>query len=409
MEALRENPGFAATAARLQAAWENYRVQYAPLFPTVNSGFNVSRNKRNSTAGFRLTTPRTDNFNLSAAFNWELDLWGKLRNRARAARQDYLATEADYHAARLSLTANIARGWYNVRQARLQLDLARRTLENFQNNLAILEAGFEKGVQPALDVRLSRGNVAGAESDLAQQERLLDAAIRSLETLLGRYPSRQLENPGDFPQSLDAVPAGLPSDLLRRRPDLLAAEARYLAAAERTDAARKDLLPSFSITASGGTNSDKMRNILDPMQNVWNLATGISMPVFQGGRLMRSRDRAKAAQVAAWEDYRQVALEALREVETALAAERWLAEQVEAQARNVGESIEAENLAWSQYQRGLTQIITVLEAQRRSVNAQASWIQLNNARMQNRISLYLALGGSFESQAPAEPAETTQP
>ncbi len=395
-EAQRNNPNLRAAAARMEAVAANARAAGAGLLPSANANSSASRNKRSGAAGFRLTNPVNDSFNLNAGIAWELDLWGKIRNRAKAASADHEASLADYQAARLSLAANTVAGWFNTLEAQLQVRLSEQTLKSFQTNLTVIEQGFDRGVNGALDVRLSRANVANARANLRQREQQRDAAVRALETLLGRYPANRIAAADNLPALTKDIPVGLPSELLRRRPDILAAERRLAASDERFQAARKDMLPTISLSANGGTQSSELKDILDPDSNVWGFAANLAQPVFQGGRLRALAKAGQANVEASIANYKQTALTAFREVETSLAAASYLREREAALRTATEESSAAEKLAWSAYQRGIVDIVTVLESERRSFNARSSLIQISNLRLQNRLNLHLALGGDFE-------------
>jgi outer membrane protein TolC len=187
----------------------------------------------------------------------------------------------------------------------------------------------------------------------------------------------------------------LPSDLLHRRPDLIAAERQLAASLERVKIAKKDLLPTISLSSSTGTSSGELRDILDPDLLIWNIAGNLTQPIFQGGRLLAGIDLANANSRSALANYAQVALNAFRELESLLAAEGFLQDELSASEQAAIESVAAEELAWQQYQRGLVDIITVLESQRRAFTAQSSLLSVMNNRLANRINLYLALGGNF--------------
>jgi len=398
-DAMEGNFDLQAAAARVEAARGRAKIDAADRYPQVSAGLNASRTKRNSTGNFAIVSSVSNNFNTGLDVSWEADVWGKLRNQARAGLLESEATAADYHAARLSLAANISQAWFNAIEAKLQVELAHKTANSFRNNLEVIEAGFRNGINGALEVRLERANVAGAEGRLEARKILLDEAVRTLEVLLGRYPSSSLELANHLPEINRNVPPGLPSELLERRPDVQAAELRFAASDERVQQARKNLLPSINLTASGGTSTDEFKNLLDGDFLVWSIASGLTAPIFQGGRLRAQVDVTLADQTEAVADYAQVALQAFQEVETALTAERLLVEQEIALQTAATESIEAEKLALEQYRAGLVDIVTLLESQRRSFEAQSALIETSNQRLQNRIDLYLALGGSFSQQA----------
>ena len=324
-----------------------------------------------------------------------------------AAVADVEATEAEFRGARLSLAAQTARAFFDALAARLQVELAERNYETFVANVTLVEEGITRGVFRALDVRLTRSNMADALSSLEGRKRQLDGAVRALEVLLGRYPGAEIAVAGSLPELDSPPPSGLVSDLLERRPDLVAAERRLAAALQRRKESSKDRLPTLSLTTSGGTSTPQLRESLDPESNVWSFAANLTAPLFEGGRRAAVFRQRAAELEAAVSDYRETTLQALREVEAALAAEVFLREQNRALDRSVAESTEADTLAWQEYQRGLSDIVTALESRRRAVNSESARIEIWNQRLQNRLDLYLALGGSFD-ETPEQEEETEE-
>ena len=398
-EALTHNFNLLATAARLESARSTAIIEGADRWPQISAGQSNSRRQRTGAGGFAITSSRSNNFNLSLDLSWEIDLWGKLRNRHRAAIADWQAAEEDYRAARLSLAAQTAQAWFNAIEAELQVDLARETVKSFEANLGTVEQRFRAGITRALDLRLTRANVANAQSNFASRRRQRDVAVRGLEVLLGRYPSYDLGTSMALPVIGKTIPAGLPAELVSRRPDILAAEQRLAAAEQRVGEAKKARLPAIRLTSSGGTSTDEFAELLNTEFKVWSLASGITQPIFQGRRLKANMKRSQAEHKRAWATYSQQVLTAFREVETALAAESYLTAQEAALKRAVDESIGAEELVWDQYGKGLNDIITVLESQRRSFDSKRQLLQISNERLQNRVDLYLALGGDFGNPA----------
>jgi NodT family efflux transporter outer membrane factor (OMF) lipoprotein len=394
-EALLHNYDLKAAAARVKAAQALVKINGADRFPQISSAFEGSRSQRNSTGGFSISSPISNSFGVDFTLNWELDIWGKLQNQTNAAELDFKATEADYQAARLSLAANVVKFWFDLVEARLQSDLLNKKVIAFENARQIIEDGYVIGVSSALDVRLARANVASAQSQLNAQNILLDNATRSLEILLGRYPGAELNGTEKLPMLAKPVTTGLPIALLRRRPDLLAAEQRLAGTDQRVSQAIKSFLPSLSLGASGGTNTSHIRDVLDYESLIWNIVGNLAQPIFQGGRLIAQKFQADANNQEALANYGQVVLQAFFEVETAIKAENFLHEQEQALQLAATESVEAESLALEEYNAGIVDMITLLESQRRSYDAQSALLQISNQRLANRVNLHLALGGSF--------------
>ena len=394
-QALAHNHNLQSVAARLEISRADTVIFGADRYPQIFAGVSGARRQRTGTSGFALTSNRSDTFGISFDVNWEVDLWGRLRDRARASVADFQASESEYRSARLSLAGRTSKSWFDTVEAELQVKLAEDTLESFEDNLEVVEERFRRGISRALDVRLTRTNVAAARSNLHSRMRLRDLEVRTLEVIMGRYPAYKLALASDLPVITQPVPAGLPAELLERRPDIRAAERRLAAADSRLKVSKKNRLPAIRLTASGGTSTDDLSEILNTDFKVWSLVGNLAQPLFQGGRLAAEVDRSQAGREQALAEYGQTALQAFREVESALAAEVYLRKQESALRTGAKEALEAEELAWEQYQKGITDIVTVLESQRRAFDSKRQLLQISNQRLQNRIDLYLALGGDF--------------
>jgi NodT family efflux transporter outer membrane factor (OMF) lipoprotein len=393
--ALRQNFELKAVVSRVDAARARSRAVGADRYPLLDVEYRGSRTQREETDGAGAIENPLTRQSLSVELAWELDVWGRLRAASRAAVADYQAAEKDLAAARLLLSANVARAWFNALEAEQQVLLAENTLKSFRSSLSIIEQRFQRGIGTALDVRLARGNVATAEANLSLTRGDRDAALRSLKVLTGAYPDTDIEMSGGLPQFTSRVPAGLPSELLLRRPDLDAERWRVLANSERLRASKRELFPRFVLTGSAGTASGTLIDLLQWDRLIWNIAGGVIQPVFQGGRIRAGIDLASASEGEAIALYAQTVLDAFREVETALAAEHFLTLQERALLTSVKEQNAALQIAQRQYEGGLVGIITLLETQRRAFNAESAWLATLNLKLQNRINLHLALGGDF--------------
>jgi NodT family efflux transporter outer membrane factor (OMF) lipoprotein len=397
-EAVLNNFDLSASLSRVLQAQERAKIAGADRVPALNTGVRTTRSQGLRGAAFQ--TVRANNFNFSLDLSWEVDLWGRIRN-LHDAELDRVTSEANlYEAARLSLAANVTKTAFEIVESREQMELIRRNLSSLRTNLQILDSKLEAGDaddRTALDISLSRADVARAESNLLAEERQRDAAKRVLETLLGRYPSGTIEELTHLPRPGRSVPAGLPSELLLRRPDLLAAEAQVDAALKELAASRKALLPAISITGDGGTaTTDDFGDLFNIQNLVWSIGQNLTRPLYQGGRLKAEIRLSEEQKDEIASNYAETALTAFREVETALAAERYLLGQVVALEKASSEARRAEGLSQSQYEQGLVDIITLLESQRRSFDAQSALLAARLEAYRNRVDLYLALGGDFD-------------
>lgn len=391
-EALARNHSLKAAAAAFREARESSIIVRARSLPSVGLSGNASLSDAPA-------VERSENYGMNLAASWEPDLWGRLRNLSNAASAEEKAALEDYRGARLSLAANTAKTWCNLISAEQELALARETLDSFEKNLRFIERNYKGTGEGALDIQFGRTNVSSARRAVESRMLERDDAARSLELLLGRYPAGKSTSPRNLPQLKQNVPAGLPADLIDRRPDLAAARARLFASAQRADAARKALLPSFSITGSGGASTARLTDLLDTDRLVGILAGRFTQILSEGGAVSAEARAALERNEIQLRNYAQTALEAFREVEATLAADRSLALQETFLTSELEQAALAEKQAERNYSEGINpNILSVLEAQRRANNARASMIRLRNQRIQNRIDLHLALGGDFQTQ-----------
>ncbi|WP_210396227.1 efflux transporter outer membrane subunit [Motiliproteus sediminis] len=397
-EALASNPTLRVAEFQLRESRFAADVAGAAEQPSLDANFQGGRARRAGTS--------SDSFSAGLNAAWELDLWQRLSRAAQAAVTDRDALAADLRAARLSLAANVAKGWFLAVEARQQQQLSERLVANLEQSLEVLESGYRAGLVAALDIHLARANLATERSRLADRRSAVGDRLRELETLLGRYPGRALVVDAQLPPLPPAVPVGLPSQLLARRADIRAAELRLVAAGLRQDAAHADRFPRISLTGSLGGSSDELGQLLSGDSLVWSLFGNLAQPLFDGGRLEALEGQAASRFEQAQERYRATLLQAFSEVEGALEQESELRNLVASLALGVAESDLAEQLAYEQYRRGLVDIVTVLEAQRRAFNARSAYIAARNRQLQTRINLHLALGGDFAA-APSQQTGNT--
>ena len=304
-------------------------------------------------------------------------------------------------AAGLTVTA-----WFVVAEAVEQLRLAEATLASFRASADQVRERYEAGIRPSLDYRLSLANLKGAEANLYNRRQQLDLAKRQLEMLLGRYPEAGIGTPTELGATPPEIPAGIPSELVARRPDLTAAERRLVASGELVHVAKAARYPRLSLTATGGTATRALTDLLDGNFSVWSIVGNLVQPIFEGGRIRAGIERAEAVEDEGLASYINAVLNAYLEVERALAAEDFLAAREKALGEASLQSTAAESLAYDRYRSGLEDYVTVLESQRRSFDAESAWISVRRLRLDNRVGLYLALGGGFDrGTRPELPAE----
>ena len=398
-EALAANPNLQVTAARFNQAIAEARIAGANRLPTAGLGLNGTRQKISTFGPSSTGGVRFENYDLALNLSWEIDLWGQLRDRSSSAIALVQSSQAELNGAELSLATQVAKAWFNYIEAKEQLRLAERTAQADAANLQTIEDRFKRGLSQGLELRQVRTQQGFSAADIEIRKRSLDAATRSLETLVGRYPRAALTTSESLQSIPKAIPAGLPADLLTRRPDIVAAERRLASTDKELIATRKNLLPKISLTASSGSSSQEFQNLLDSNFSVWSLGANLTQPIFQGGRILANIDRSAALRDQALANYRATALQAFLEVESTLAAERFLQREQSQLALAAEEAEATETLAWKRYRDGTSDFLNVLNAQRSAASARSRLINLRNLLIQNRLDLYLSLGGPFENES----------
>jgi NodT family efflux transporter outer membrane factor (OMF) lipoprotein len=378
-----QNPNMRLLAAQVDRAVAQARLAGAALKPTVSLGADLS-----GTGGDAALSGGSAGVGVVAS--WEWDVWGRVQAGASAAEENLRATVADFEYARQSLAANVAKTWYLATELELQTQLAGETVEILSKLVDLVEKKHEVGQVSMQDVHLVRADLASAEDALRQAIGGQQQAQRALELLLGRYPAAEIETADELIPVPPPVPVGLPSTLLERRPDLIAAERRVAAAFLLTEQARLAKLPRFTLTAGVGASSDLN-------DAIGNLGTGLFAPLFAGGALEAQLESATADQEAAIAAYGATALSAFEEVESALVNEKLLEERQGFLASAEQENLKAYELAQIQYDVGKIDLLSVLQMQSRWNGARIGLVRIENERLTQRINLHLALGGSFAS------------
>jgi multidrug efflux system outer membrane protein len=405
--ALQQNLDLALSATRLEAARAQARIAGAALSPTVGARGDGGRQRQNFVGlpipgtGNQVLSSNTSSFGVSLDVSWELDLWGKLDARSRAAEAAYQATAADHAGIQLSLAGQTAKTWFALTEARLQLDNATSTVQAYEQSTRILRGRFAERGLGALDLRLSESQLASAKALQAAYSEGLERLVRQLEILCGEYPAGSLEGSAQFPALPALAPSLLPSELLRRRPDLVAAEERLKQADLQLYAARGDLYPSLSLSASAGRRSAEAGDLTSSEFDIWSLVGNISAPIFQGGRLNALVDLEAAGVKSALNAWGRDLLNAFLEVESTLAAEAHLARREEELARASVHASAARSLAEDRYQLGRNDILAVLDARQRAFVNQSAQLSARRALFDLRVDLFLALGGGFGETQPA--------
>jgi NodT family efflux transporter outer membrane factor (OMF) lipoprotein len=387
-EAQANNRNLQASAANVDRSWALAKQAGAALSPQVglSAGGGGSGNG-NSGSG---------NFNLGVQASWELDIWGRISSGQQAALQSAESADADYKFAQHSLAASVARSYFVAIEAQRQEQLANDVVTAIGKITNIVQIQFDNGAATQQDVSLARSDLAAARESLAAAKGGKRDALRALELLLGRYPGADIEVRSALPAVPAPPPAGIPSAILERRPDIIAAERRIAAAINTVNQAHAAKLPSVSLSGSLGGSSSGLSNLLNPTNLAWQLASSLLVPVMDGGALDAGIEIADADQKAAVAAYADAALTAFGEVETALDQGVVLRERKSSLNEVVREINTALTIAEIRFQEGESDLLDVLQIQQRKFGAQSNLISLERSELDQFINLNLALGGSWE-------------
>lgn len=396
-EALANNPDLHAAAARWQQAEAQIIFARANLLPQINAS-----------AGAGRTDPGhgkiTNDYNGQVSISWQADLWGELRDQTAFASEQAKASGLDYQFARFSLAASVARAWFTAIAARQQLAIDEDLLKLNQRTARVTADKVRVGAGTQLDSEESKGNVALAEDAVQADRQALTAARRAIDVLLGRYPGGKVKLASKLPPLPGPVPTGLPSQLLERRPDVVAADHRVAAAFHQEASAQAAQLPSVNLNGAIGA-------VFDPTSLLWSIGGSLLQPLYAGGAIHGEIELTQAQQREAVANYVSVGIEAFREVESALADERYLKQRQAALQRATVRLGNASRIAEDRYDAGIITILDLTQVRTQYFNARSQLLAVRADRLTQRVNLYLALGGPPLSRAEAAKAQVaaTQP
>ncbi len=388
-EGKANNIDLQVAAGNMDKAWLLAKQSGAALKPSAD--LSLGRAESGSAAG----GASTSNVTVGLQVSWELDIWGRIRAGVHAVEAQAQATEADYIFAQHSLSANIAKTYLKVIEAKLQADITRKNLTILEKTMRITQVKYDNGMSSAQDVALNRANLASAQEQLVTIEGSQRDAIRALEVLLGRYPNAELDISGVLPDLPPPPPAGIPSEILERRPDIVSAERQIASAFDARDQARAARLPSFSLTSTVSGASSSLSDVLDPANVAWKLGANLLAPLFDGGRRKIDVEIATVEQKQAISNYAQKALTAFSEVENNLDQGRVLADRETALLEVQTQSNKAHRIAEIRYKEGESDLLDTLQIQQRAIAAESNLLSIKRSQLEQRINLYLSLGGSW--------------
>jgi multidrug efflux system outer membrane protein len=390
-EGVANNPDLRSGAARVEQAMLSARLAGAKLWPSVDV---LAR------GGGKLSGDGSGLQGGVLSVNWELDLWGRVRAGRSAVAADAAATALDYEYARFSLAGMVARTWFLAIEADLQAQTARQTVRDSEELVRLAEARSNVGVGNDEDVYVARAAAGTYRDALRQIEAARTEALRALEILIGRYPAAAIGVATTFPGQPPAVPVGLPSDLLERRPDVVAAERRVAAAFHRIQEAKAARLPVIGLTSSVSSISSSLFELKDRDNPVWSAGANLLMPLFRGGALKTQVEIRTVEQQQALAGYASVGLRAFAEVESALTSEIVAREREVILNQTMADNQRAFEIVRTQFDVGKTDLRFVSQRQLALNATRSALIRMQAEQRVQRVNLHLALGGNFAPPPP---------
>ncbi len=389
--ALSNNLDLRVAVLNVEQSRAQYRITRAKSLPIVNAGGSYTRSHARDVT--------SDQWSASLGTTaYELDLFGRVRSLNQQALEKYFATEAARHNAQISIVAAVAGEYFALRQAEEQTRLAQQTLKAVQESYELNKATFAAGASNELDLRTAEGQVQTAKINVLTYERLSAQAENALVLLAGQSLPTDLPAPRSFNDTdlLAEIPAGLPSELVQRRPDILEAEHILKAAKANIGAARAAFFPTISLTASVGSTSSQLAQLFGSGTGVWSFSPQVTVPIFTGGQNRADLDAAKISARIEVANYQKAIQTAFREVADALAGNSAYTIELRERTVLVAAQQKRYDLANSRFRAGEDNYLTVLSAQQDLYNAQQGMLQAQYNKLTSQLSLYQALGGGWK-------------
>jgi multidrug efflux system outer membrane protein len=400
-----------AAIARVSESRALARQSESQFFPTINFDADGSRQRTSPNNGqiAAQTSDQGQPFTFNSAtvvpfdLSYEVDIWGKIRRGFEAAGDTAQASLADYENVLLTLKADVATTYYAVRTADSQIDVQRRTIKSYQDNLDLTNSRFQGGISTQLDVEQAQATLAAAQAQLATLQQNRAQMEHALAVLLGQTPEGFSLAFHPLATRLPAIPGGLPADLLERRPDVAAAERRVAAQNAEIGVAISAWFPSVHLTGQTGFDSGDLGMLFNWESRIWSYGPNIQFPIFEGGEISANVKQQKASYEENVANYRQSVLVAFQDVEDSLSNLRYLARQSEAENRAFVAYKKALDLTNARYTTGLVSYFDVIQAQGLALGAEQTTVQIEGNRLASTIQLIKALGGGWEDSTITKP------
>ena len=397
-QALDSNRDLRIAIGRVEEARGRYNIQRADLYPEAAFGGDYARSRTSEDIAFAGQQLTTNQFSASVNAGWEIDLWGRVRSLNAAALQDWLATDEARQAVGLSVVKEVANIWLVLRELDERIIIAQRTVDSRRESVRIARRRFEVGAAPKFDLTQAETLLTQAENQILLLRQQRDQAQNALVLLVGQPIDLEVRPLSDVEAAVVRdIPPGLPSQLLANRPDIRAAEHGLRATEANIGAARAAFFPRIALTGEFGTASRALDGLLSGGSETWFISPSISLPIFDGGRRRANLAVSKAQRDIAIAQYEQSIQIAFRDVADALAARRWLTEQIAVQQRALSSAQERARLSELRYRNGAAAYIEVLDAERDLFAAEQILVETRRALLTSEVGLYAALGGGNNS------------
>lgn len=395
----KENYNLSAALARIEMAKKTLDVAKSAYFPTINLNAGWSKGQSSGASGPVVTKSSSyDYFSLGASMQWEIDLFGKITQNVKANKAAYNASKAEYDGVMVSLAANVAKAYINLRTYQNELQVANSHLAEQEKVLALVEARFHAGLASMLEVSQSRTVVSSTQASIPALEAMIESTINSIGLLTAKYPeeiSAWLSAPAPMPNVVYGANLGVPADLLRRRPDIIQAEYQLAQYAAQVGIAKKDFLPTLSLSGSIGTQAHNAKNLFGDHSMYWEVSPSLSWTLFDGLARNYRTSEAKAALEAAVDSYNYTVMNAVIEVTNATTTFKSTMKTIELTQKVVDESKQSLDLAVERYKKGLSPFNNVVDAQISYLTNQDSKITAQGKALTAVVNLYEALGGGW--------------
>ena len=411
----KSSPDLKTISSRMNVAKQILKINKASRLPSFSLGMNGTSRKQNLTAfglsddffgggpdssqsndsGSGVTSFSSSNFGLNLTMQWELDVWGKLFNRARGASSEYQSAYYDLSFLSFSMRIQLAKLYFSTVESLEQYELSKETYNSVNELADMVSARYDKGLRSSLDLRLTKSSVASSKAQMEIRKQAYLVFVRRLESMLGKYPSGKYVVNSELASKLPSIAIGIPSEILNRRPDIKSSLAKLQAASHKKSESISSLLPSFILTSSTGNSSNDLNDVLNEDYQIWSQGLTVGLPLFQGGSIRANKNIAEENLNIAKQNLIKTIINAYSEVEQTLFAENSNDILLDAYENAAEQAEAAYKLSRERYDSGLVDLIAVMDSQQRWFLSRSQVLAAKKNKIDTRLNLLLAFGGNF--------------